>query len=93
MPVGMIEGAPFQMVQTQLDPGDKIVIFSDGLTEAESFEGVFFDNERLRVCLRENATRDAVGLHAALIDAVDRFVEGAAVGDDITALVLEYRPA
>ena len=93
MPVGMIENAPFQMVQTQLAPGDKVVIFSDGLTEAENSEGVFFDNERLRVCLRDNAARDAIELHAALLAAVDRFVDGGVVRDDITALVIEYSPA
>lgn len=93
MPVGMIEGAPFQMVQTQLEPGDKVVIYSDGLTEAASFEGEFFDTERLRVCLRENAGLDAIGLHAALLASVDRFTDGGILGDDITALVLEYRRA
>jgi serine phosphatase RsbU (regulator of sigma subunit)/pSer/pThr/pTyr-binding forkhead associated (FHA) protein len=90
MPVGMLEGAQFQMVQTQLTPGDKVVIYSDGLTEAEDAEGHFFDTERLRLCLRDNATRDAAGLHAALLHAVDRFTEGGMIRDDITALVIEY---
>jgi len=90
MPVGMLEGAPFQMVQTKLTAGEKIVIFSDGLTEAEDADGSFFDNERLRVCIRDNAGRDAIGLHTALLNAVDRFTEGGLIRDDITALVLEY---
>ncbi len=90
MPVGMIEDAPFQKVEARLSPGDKIVIFSDGLTEAENAEGAFFDTERLRVCLRDNAARDAAGMHAALLAAVDRFTEGGVVRDDITALVIEY---
>ena len=93
MPVGMIEGAPFQVMQAQLAPGDKVVIYSDGLTEAEDAEGRFFDTERLRVCLRDNAGRGAAGLHAALLAAVDRFTEGGVIRDDITALVLEYFPA
>ena len=93
MPVGMIEDAPFQMVQTQLAPGDKLVIYSDGLTEAENAEGRFFDNERLRLCVRDNAGLDAAGLHGALLAAVDRFAEGGVIRDDITALVLEYSPA
>lgn len=93
MPVGMIEGAPFQTVQTQLEPGDKVVIYSDGFTEAENAEGSFFDNERLKVCLRENATKDAPGMHAALRAAVDRFTEGGVIRDDVTALVIEYSPA
>ncbi len=90
MPVGMLEGAPFQMVQTQLTPGEKVVVYSDGLTETEDAEGRFFDTERLRVCLRDNATRDAAGLLEALLHAVDRFTEGGMIRDDITALVLEY---
>jgi phosphoserine phosphatase RsbU/P len=93
MPVGMIEGAPFQSVQAQLEPGDKIVIFSDGLTEAENAEGAFFDAERLRVALRDNAARDAAGMHGALLAAVDRFTEGGVIRDDITALVLEFSRA
>jgi serine phosphatase RsbU (regulator of sigma subunit)/pSer/pThr/pTyr-binding forkhead associated (FHA) protein len=93
MPVGMIEGAPFEMMQVQLAPGDKVVIYSDGLTEAEGADGQFFDTERLRLCLRDNAARDAAGLHAALLTAVDRFTEGGVIRDDITALVLEYAGA
>jgi phosphoserine phosphatase RsbU/P len=93
MPVGMIEGAPFQTVQADLEPGDKVVIFSDGLTEAENCDGAFFDTERLRICLRDNAALDAAGLHSALLADVDRFVEGGVIRDDITALILEYCPA
>jgi phosphoserine phosphatase RsbU/P len=92
MPVGMLEDAPFQMLQRELAPGDKLVIYSDGLTEAEDADGAFFDTERLRRCLRENAALDAAGLHAALLESVDRFTEGGIVRDDITALVLEYAP-
>jgi sigma-B regulation protein RsbU (phosphoserine phosphatase) len=92
MPVGMIEEASFQLMQTQLSPGDKVVIYSDGLTEAESADGEFFDTERLRLCLRNNAACNAAGLHAALLDAVDRFTEGGVVRDDITSLVIEYAP-
>lgn len=93
MPVGMLEDAPFQMLQRELEPGDKLVIYSDGLTEAEDADGAFFDTERLRLCLRENAARDAAGLHGALLQAVDRFTEGGTIRDDITALVIEYAPA
>ena len=90
MPVGMLEGATFQTVELQLSPGDKLAIYSDGLTEAENAEGEFFETERLRVCLRDNAQRQARDMHRVLLAAVDRFVEGGVVRDDITALVLEY---
>jgi serine phosphatase RsbU (regulator of sigma subunit) len=92
MPVGMIEGAPFETVQAQLERGDKVVIYSDGLTEAENPDGQFFDTERLRLCLRDHAGADALAMHTALRNAVDRFAEGGAMRDDVTALVVEYAP-
>ncbi len=54
MPVGMIEDAVVQMVEAQLSPGDRVVIYSDGVTETENAEGEFFGTERLRACLREH---------------------------------------
>lgn len=92
MPVGMLEGSEFEVVQVPMEPGDKLVIYSDGLTEAEGPDGAFFDNERLRQCLRENSKLDAAGLHAAILAELDRFTEGGAMRDDITAVVLEYAP-
>ncbi len=90
MPVGMLEEAEFARVDVQLTPGDKLVIYSDGLTEAENAHGEFFDTERLRLALRDNCRLGAADLHKALLAAVDRFAEGGKVRDDITALVLEY---
>jgi phosphoserine phosphatase RsbU/P len=90
MPVGMLEEAQFQVVQMQLESGDKLVIYSDGLTEAENAAGEFFDTERLRDCLRDNASMGATELHKVLLSTLDAFVEGGVIRDDITALVLEY---
>ena len=92
MPVGMIEDALVQAVEMQLAPGDKLVIYSDGLTETENAEGEFFGTEGLRACAREHFREAAPELHAALLAAQERFSEGGAVADDITVLVLEYAP-
>ncbi len=92
MPVGMLEDAEFEVLEVQLGPGDKLVIYSDGLTEAEDSNGVFFDADRLRACLRQNAALAAPQLLHALTHAVDEFSEGGAIRDDITALVIEYAP-
>ncbi len=92
MPVGMIEEATVERMETQLAPGDKVVIFSDGLTETENAEGEFFDTERLRVFLRQHSREGAAALHDRLLAAIDRFSEGGVVRDDITLLVLEYSP-
>ena len=90
MPVGMLEDGRVERVEIQLEPGDKIVIYSDGLTYMEDAEGRFFGTEGLRVSVRDHARDGAAGMHRALKVAVDRFSEGGVVRDDITMLVLEY---
>jgi serine phosphatase RsbU (regulator of sigma subunit) len=69
-----------------------VIIYSDGLSEAENADGAFFDNNGLREAIRENAALGCAELHTKLTQAVDHFLEGAEPGDDITLLVLEYRP-
>ncbi|HLH43529.1 MAG TPA: SpoIIE family protein phosphatase [Bryobacteraceae bacterium] len=93
MPVGMLEEAAIEKREAQLAPGDKLVLYSDGLTETENSEGAFFDSERLRVFLRDHARQGAAELHASLLEALDRFGEGGVVRDDVTLLILEYSPA
>lgn len=90
MPLGMIEIAQYQVHQAQLLHGDKIVAFSDGLSEAENTDGEFFFKRGLRGAVQKNADKDCAGLHAALLKAVEEFTEGAMPNDDITLLVLEY---
>jgi serine phosphatase RsbU (regulator of sigma subunit) len=92
MPVGMIEDVSVEAVEVQLTPGDKVVIYSDGLTETENAAAEFFGTEGLRACARDHFRSSAAELHDALLAAQDRFSEGGAVADDITVLVLEYAP-
>ena len=92
MPVGMIEEATVEVVEIRLEPGDKVVIYSDGLTETENGEGEFFGTEGLRACARDHFRDSAAGLHSALLAALERFSDGGALRDDVTILVLEYAP-
>jgi sigma-B regulation protein RsbU (phosphoserine phosphatase) len=92
LPLGMLEMAEYTVEQVQLQPGDKVLIFSDGVSEAENVDGQFFDKNGLREAIRANAGKDCAGLHAGLTGALATFTEDAEVGDDITLLVLEYRP-
>ena len=91
LPLGMLDAASYETKMLQLQPGDKIVLFSDGLSEAENAEGAFFDRS-LRELLEAHASAGSTELHRRLIEAVNEFTEDADPGDDITTLVLEYRP-
>jgi sigma-B regulation protein RsbU (phosphoserine phosphatase) len=91
MPVGLMEGAEFPVAEQQLASGDKLVIYSDGVTEAQNVAGEFFGKKRLRELVTAHAAGTCAAMHAAIQEAVAAFTEGAPQSDDITVLVLEYR--
>jgi sigma-B regulation protein RsbU (phosphoserine phosphatase) len=92
LPLGMLDIAAYEIKSVQLQPGDKVVLFSDGVSEAESEDGEFFDAKCLKETLRALASADCTELNAKLVEAVEDFSEGTEIGDDITTLVLEYLP-
>src|SRR4029077_9133810 len=47
LPVGLIADAAYESDRCSLHPGDRLVLVTDGVTEAENVRGDFFDNERL----------------------------------------------
>jgi sigma-B regulation protein RsbU (phosphoserine phosphatase) len=91
MPVGLMDGAAFAVAQWDLAPGDKVVVYSDGVTEAQNTAGEFFGKKRLRVLLAAHAAESCTAMHDAIQDAVAAFAEGAQQSDDITVMVIEYR--
>jgi len=88
----MLEIATYETKSIQLQPGDKVVLFSDGLSEAENLNGEFFDKNGLGELLRSSAGLSCIDLHGKLMHGVGEFTGGAELSDDITMLVLEYQP-
>lgn len=88
-PVGLLEGVDFDVATVRLAPGDKVVVYTDGVTEAQNAEGQFFGRKRLRETVAAHAGESCAALHDAIQGAVAVFTEGAAQSDDITVLVLE----
>jgi serine phosphatase RsbU (regulator of sigma subunit) len=90
MPLGMLDCGTFGVETAQLQAGDKIVAFSDGLTEAQDLKGTFFDAGQLKDLLRARVSDGAADLHSALVRQIQEFTSNAIQNDDITVLVLEY---
>jgi sigma-B regulation protein RsbU (phosphoserine phosphatase) len=90
MPVGMIEGAEFTVESLQLAPGDHVIIYSDGVTEAQNRSSEFFGKKRLRDILIAHAGESCVAIHDAIQQGVAAFTEGAPQSDDITVVVVEF---
>jgi serine phosphatase RsbU (regulator of sigma subunit) len=89
-PVGLLDSAGFDLGECRLSAGDKLVIYSDGVTEAQNAAGEFFGRKRLRRILQDRAAASCAVLHDAIQEAVAAFTEGAPQSDDVTLLVLEY---
>jgi uncharacterized protein (TIGR02246 family) len=90
MAVGLFEGVPFDEETVQLHDGDRLVVFSDGVTEAVNTRGEEFGEERLVACVEGLGHLPPAAQVSGIIDAVQTFAAGARQADDITALVMSY---
>jgi sigma-B regulation protein RsbU (phosphoserine phosphatase) len=88
--VGLFEGATYQEETVQLDQGDWLVVFSDGVSEALSADGEEYGEARiLAVADKQREATPADFLQGIFAD-VRSFTKGAPQSDDITALVMRY---
>ncbi|HEY1493093.1 MAG TPA: PP2C family protein-serine/threonine phosphatase, partial [Candidatus Solibacter sp.] len=85
--LGILPIAPYSEMHAQLDPGDMIAIYSDGVTEANNVAYDEFDEERLIEVLKANRNAPAEVIVQAVIKAVTDFAAGAPQADDITLLI------
>jgi sigma-B regulation protein RsbU (phosphoserine phosphatase) len=92
-PMGLLEEAEYAVAETRLGPGDKLLLYSDGLTEARSSAGDYFGARRLRELAAGFAVRNCRELENAVYSAVQDFTRGTLQADDITIAVLGYYPA
>jgi sigma-B regulation protein RsbU (phosphoserine phosphatase) len=88
--IGLLEFAPFSQETVQLTPGDLVVIFSDGVSEAMSSTGEEFGDDRLLKVSRDGFTDTVHGLVERIVAAVREFTRGAPQSDDISVMVLRY---
>lgn len=89
--VGILEGRAFKPASLTLAPGDRMFVFTDGITEAFSTSHEQFGEERLEALLDSLPAAGPEELVEKIVAAVDAFAEGAEQSDDITALALTYR--
>lgn len=91
-PTGMLLGVSaeglWEQATVQLAPGDRLVLYTDGVIEAQNQAGVFFGEERLLPILRSMGNLAAQAMLDALMQALDAFVGAAPRYDDITIMVV-----
>jgi serine phosphatase RsbU (regulator of sigma subunit)/pSer/pThr/pTyr-binding forkhead associated (FHA) protein len=84
LPVGLLADASYEGDRVHLKPGDRFILVTDGVTEAENAEGEFFDNERLEVVAAKTPNLEDI------FSAVNEFCCGTPLGDDCTVVELLY---
>ena len=88
--VGLLEDAQFQTGTYRMTPGEGILLFTDGVTEAINRNEEFFNEERLELFLASHRTESTERLVSNLHREVQVFAEGMPQADDITVLALRY---
>jgi serine phosphatase RsbU (regulator of sigma subunit) len=92
-PLGVDPGLAFPCAPPQvLQPGQAVLVFTDGLLEAQSPDGSFFGIERALAVARATQGQTAAARARALCQAVRDFARGRPQSDDITVVVIQARP-
>jgi len=87
--LGVFQAASYRPRALHLDNGDLLVVYSDGLTDAENPAGEMFGEEGLREIIRREAPLGSRAVERAFLQAVADFTQGMPQTDDITFVVVE----
>ena len=86
-----MEGARYRENTLQLEPGDRLYLYTDGVTEATNSREELFGDERLQNALNEYMDLPVEQFLPKIKECIDAFVGGADQFDDITMLALDYQ--
>jgi sigma-B regulation protein RsbU (phosphoserine phosphatase) len=87
-PLGILDDANYEETRLQLEPGDKVVFYTDGIVEAMNTQEEMFGFERLLEVVEKSKSATADALLQEIIDTVRDFTAGAPQHDDLTAIVI-----
>jgi serine phosphatase RsbU (regulator of sigma subunit) len=90
-PVGLVPEAEYTSVCLKLEPGDTLVLFSDGVTEAADPDEQMFGTARLKELLTGQPECPLEQIQKCVLEAVENFARGAHQADDLTLLIVRYR--
>jgi serine phosphatase RsbU (regulator of sigma subunit) len=88
IPVGILEDSTWGMETVQLSPGDVLLLYTDGVTDAQDGQGAFFSSEKLLATVQINLRRSTEEIQDAILTAIHQFAGGVPQFDDITLVVL-----
>ena len=87
--LGMFDGSIYAAEETTVEPGDTLILYSDGITEAEDPAGQPFEEAGLEEVVSSYAAMSAAEIGAAVVKSVERHAKAPRFGDDLTILILK----
>lgn len=87
--IGILPGQEYHAAEVQLAPGDVLLMYTDGIVEAENQGGEFFGLERLEAAVRKNLPKSAREMYHYLLKEMYLFQDEQFNKDDVTLLVLK----
>lgn len=90
-PLGILPMAEYEVGQLQLNSGDALVIYSDGVSEAVNLKEEEFGLERLKTVVSRNIRASASGLRDKVESALSTFTQTAPANDDITLVIVKRK--
>jgi phosphoserine phosphatase RsbU/P len=88
VPLGVMEGFPYDVVKRKLEPGETIVLYTDGVSEAMNPNSDLYGMERLRALVHTSKAGKAEELGKTILADVRKFASGRPQNDDITIMVI-----
>jgi sigma-B regulation protein RsbU (phosphoserine phosphatase) len=89
VPLGLFPGMAWEEVSFTMSDGDVLVLYSDGVSEAQTVTYDEFEPERLASIVERERDQPAAAIIASIVAAIDEFVQGAPQFDDITLMVIK----
>lgn len=89
--LGLFEHATYDQATLKLEPGDMVVVFSDGISEAENLAGEDYGEGRMEACLDAARGTSPAEMRDRLTASVREFVAGAPQTDDMTVVIVKYK--
>jgi hypothetical protein len=89
LPLGMLEGSGYEEASLNLDPGEMLLIYSDGVTEAENIDSEEFGIERLEALTPQLRKLDPESAGHLVLTEIDRFLDGLRPADDLSMVIVK----
>lgn len=89
--LGMFDDERWEKATVQFDPGDLLVLYTDGVTEAQNADGDFFGRERLVKAVKKNSGGPAKAVRESILGKISKFVGDAPQFDDIALVIVSRK--